>query len=91
MDNNDERDYAEEAYNAHSMHTGDGEIEYCEHPTCLYYVEPYKRYVLYEEMADIIGIGIAELGETDIPPQPAVDRYEIDKWEGISIRAWIDI
>lgn len=36
MNNSDERDYEEEAYNRHILHTGDGEIENCGIPTCPY-------------------------------------------------------
>lgn len=39
----DQRDYAEEAYNRHVMHTGDGEIEYCEDEQCPSYVPPTER------------------------------------------------
>lgn len=32
----DQRDYSEEAYNAHTIHTGDGEIDDCARPDCPY-------------------------------------------------------
>jgi hypothetical protein len=39
MNNDDERDYSEEAYNRHIDHTGDGTVSFCDVPTCPYYVD----------------------------------------------------
>lgn len=38
----DDRDYAEEAYNAHTLHTNDGDTE-CTDKACPSYVEPRIR------------------------------------------------
>lgn len=39
----EQRDYAEEDYNRHTMHTGDGELNYCERPECVHYVPKRQR------------------------------------------------
>ena len=55
MDNDEQRDFAEEAYNCHIQHTGDGEVKFCDVPTCPYYIlnldigEDKLFYDIYDE------------------------------------------